>query len=77
MDGKILIGTRNTYYQFTSGTSIVYLSGLTENINLGEIEKMFYMYNETQKLVYYAPDASLSNISITNTNEITIMLIFF
>jgi hypothetical protein len=72
MDGKILIGTRNTFYYFTGDTRIIYLSGLTENINVNEIEKIFLIYNETQKIVYYSPLPSLSHIKITNLNEITI-----
>lgn len=69
-DGKILIGNRSTSYSFTNGTRVITLTGLTRSIT--DISKVFFIYNETQKVLYYAPDASVSLATITGTNQITI-----
>jgi hypothetical protein len=72
MDGKILIGTRGTGYTPGNGTRVISLSGLPDSLNIGQIERVFFVYNDTQKILYYAPDASVSMITVSNTNELTI-----
>jgi len=73
MDGKILIGTNGTSYNFaTGGTRVINIVGLNTPIAAGLLERVFLVYNETQKITYYAPTATLSLLTVSALNTLTI-----
>jgi hypothetical protein len=57
---------------FTDGTKVINLidNPLVEPLAIGDITRVFFIYNDTQKVTYYAPDAAISLCTVTAENQI-------
>lgn len=72
MEGKKLI--KQADISFTNGTRVITLANgsLVDTLLNGDVSRVFFIYNDTQKVYYYAPEASISLVTITADNQITI-----
>jgi hypothetical protein len=72
MEGKKLIP--QSKISFTNGTRVITLAtdALINTLLSGDLSRLFYIYNDTQKVAYYAPDSSLGYATVTADNQITI-----
>lgn len=61
---------------FTNGTRVFTINNLSNQygLDITDLSRLLYVYNETQKIMYYAPEGSVSLVTVseTNANEFTI-----
>lgn len=58
-----------TDYSFTDGTRVISITSITD---IEELSQVVDVYNETQKVRYYAKSTNLSQVTLSDTNELTI-----